>query len=99
MPDPIQTGQMVHRSSRKSQGPTLTQQRNALAYRSRRPSTGRQQAMQPREATAEEVAAWRRKSAKEAQARGLSKAEWLNQIYGTGFFRDAPGRGGTASWL
>lgn len=51
-----------------------------------------------REMTAEEYADAKRASAAQAQAEGLSKAEWMNRMYGTDFFKNTYGQGAQETW-
>jgi hypothetical protein len=81
---------MQYRTATPSRGPTLTAQRNALA---RPAAQGRQVRVQGHETGPD---AWRR-LAEEAMQAGLSKAEWLNQMYGTNFFSDST-RNKRESW-
>ncbi len=51
-----------------------------------------------REMTPEEYADAKMASARQAQQEGLSKSQWMNQMYGTDFFKDTWGQGAQETW-
>jgi hypothetical protein len=53
---------------------------------------------QTREMTPEEYAAAKMETARQAQEAGLSKSQWMNQMYGTDFFKDTYGQSAQATW-
>lgn len=53
---------------------------------------------QTREMTPEEYADAKMALARQAQESGMSKAEWMNQMYGTDFFKNTAGQGAQQTW-